>query len=45
MEIRQKSRQQSSLGALMKFYNERRPHHCYRLRGRTPAELFVGVAS
>ena len=36
---------QRSLDAFMKFYNERRPHQGYVLRGRTPAELFVGVAS
>jgi transposase InsO family protein len=36
---------QRSLDACMKFYNERRPHQGYRLRGRTPAELFTGVAS
>lgn len=34
-----------SLDAFMRFYNERRPHHGYRLRGRTPAELFRGVAA
>jgi hypothetical protein len=26
-------------------YNERRPHHGYRLRGRKPAELFAGVGA
>ncbi|PYM79618.1 MAG: hypothetical protein DME09_21005 [Candidatus Rokuibacteriota bacterium] len=36
---------QRSLDAFMKFYNEQRPHQGYRLRGRTPAELFSGVAS
>jgi len=36
---------QRSLDAFMKFYNERRPHQSYRLRGRTPAELFSGVES
>ena len=35
---------QRSLDAFMKFYNERRPHQGYRLRGRTAAELFIGVA-
>jgi Integrase core domain len=35
---------QRSLDGFMKFYNERRPHQGYRLRGRTPAELFTGVA-
>ncbi len=27
----------------LRFYNHERPHHGYRLRGRTPAELFLGV--
>ena len=36
---------QRSLDGFMKFYNERRPHQGYRLRGRTPAELFSRVAS
>jgi len=36
---------QRSLDGFMKFYNEQRPHQGYRLRGRTPAELFVGVAN
>jgi len=36
---------QRSLDGFMKFYNEQRPHHGYRLRGHTPAELFIGVAS
>ena len=36
---------QRSLDAFMKFYNERRPHQSYRLRARTPAELFSGVES
>jgi len=35
---------QHSLDAFMTFYNEQRPHQGYRLRGRTPAELFTGVA-
>jgi transposase InsO family protein len=34
---------QQSLEAFMRFYNEQRPHQGYRLRGRTPAELFWGV--
>jgi transposase InsO family protein len=33
---------QRTLDAFMKFYNEQRPHQGYRLRGRTPAELFFG---
>jgi len=36
---------QRSLDGFLKFYNEQRPHQGYRLRGRTPAELFTGVAS
>jgi Integrase core domain len=32
-----------SVDGFMRFYNERRRHHGYRLRGRTPARLFVGV--
>jgi transposase InsO family protein len=35
---------QRSLDAFMTFYNEQRPHQGYRLRGRTPAEFFTGVA-
>ena len=34
---------QQSLDAFMRFYNERRPHQGYRVKGRTPAELFWGV--
>ncbi len=34
---------QTSLDAFMHFYNRQRPHQGYRLRGRTPAELFWGV--
>lgn len=34
---------QQSLDAFMRFYNQQRPHQGYRLRGRTPAELFWGV--
>ena len=36
---------QRSLDGFMKFYNERRPHQGYRLRGRTPADLFTGAAN
>ena len=39
-----RSAMQRSLEAFMKFYNEQRPHHGYRLRGRTPNELFCGAA-
>ena len=35
---------QRSLDAFMTFYNEQRPHQGYRPRGRTPIELFRGVA-
>ena len=33
-----------SLDAFMTFDNEQRPPQGYRLRGRTPAEMFSGVA-
>ncbi|MDR7492366.1 MAG: helix-turn-helix domain-containing protein [Armatimonadota bacterium] len=36
---------QRSLDGFMRFSNEQRPHHGYRVRGRTPAELFRGVAA
>ena len=36
---------QRTLDAFMKFYNEQRPHQGYRLRGRTPADLFWGAAT
>jgi transposase InsO family protein len=36
---------QRTLEAFMRFYNEQRPHQGYRLRGRTPADLFWGVAA
>ena len=36
---------QRTLDAFMKFYNEQRPHHGYRLRGRTPGDLFLGAAA
>jgi transposase InsO family protein len=32
-----------SLQRFLRFYNEQRPHHGYRLRGRTPSELFRGA--
>jgi len=31
-----------SLEGYLRFYNDERPHHGYRLRGRTPSELFWG---
>jgi len=34
---------ETSLQRFLRFYNEQRPHHGYRLRGRTPAELFQGA--
>ena len=34
---------QRSLDGFLRFYNEERPHQGYRLRGRTPAEVFWGV--
>ena len=36
---------QRTLDAFMKFYNEQRSHQGYRLRGRTPADLFWGAAT
>jgi transposase InsO family protein len=36
---------QRTLDAFMQFYNEQRPHQGYRLRGRTPADLFWGAAA
>jgi transposase InsO family protein len=35
---------QDSLDRYMRFYNEQRPHSGYRTRGRTPSEIFRGVA-
>ena len=35
---------QRSLDAFMRFYTERRPYPGDRVKGRTPAELFWGVA-
>ena len=32
-----------TLADFMRFYNEQRPHHGYRLRGRTPAAVFHGA--
>jgi transposase InsO family protein len=33
----------ASLQRFLRFYNHQRPHHGYRLRGRTPAEIFLGA--
>jgi transposase InsO family protein len=38
-------RVQRSLDGFLQFYNHERPHQGYRLRGRTPAELFWGAAA
>jgi transposase InsO family protein len=35
---------QHALDAYLRYYNYDRPHQGYRLRGRTPAELFCSVA-
>jgi hypothetical protein len=29
----------------MQFYNFDRPHHGYRVRGRTPASIFSGAVA
>jgi transposase InsO family protein len=34
---------QASLDGFLRFYNQQRPHHGYRLRGRTPATAFRGA--
>ena len=34
---------EASLQRFLRFYNEQRPHHGYRLRGRTPGELLRGA--
>jgi len=34
---------QRSLDGFLRFYNQRRPHQGYRLRGQTPATRFFGV--
>ena len=36
---------QHSLDQFMRYYNRDRPHQGYRLRGRTPAALFLGAVS
>jgi transposase InsO family protein len=35
---------QLSLDQFLRFYNDERPHQGYRTRGRTPSEIFWGVA-
>jgi hypothetical protein len=32
-----------SLQRFMRFYNFERPHHGYRVRGRTPAAIIFGA--
>ena len=34
-----------SLRGFLQFYNFERPHHGYRVRGRTPATLFHGAVA
>jgi transposase InsO family protein len=34
---------EASLQGFLRFYNEQRPHHGYRLKGRTPSELVWGA--
>jgi transposase InsO family protein len=34
---------QRSLDGFLRFYNHQRPHHGYRTRGRTPAEILLGA--
>ena len=34
-----------SLRGFMQFYNFERPHHGYRVRGRTPAAVFHGAVA
>lgn len=34
---------QHSLADFLRFYNDERPHHGYRTRGRTPSEIFWGA--
>lgn len=36
---------QQSLDGFLRFYNRRRPHQGYRLRGQTPSSRFFGVAA
>ena len=35
---------QCSLDGFLRFYNHQKPHHGYRTRGRTPAEILLGAA-
>lgn len=34
---------QRSLDSFLRFYNHERPHHGYRTRGKTPAEILLGA--
>lgn len=34
---------ESSLQSFLRFYNHQRPHQGYRLKGRTPADVFLGA--
>jgi transposase InsO family protein len=36
---------QATLDTFLEFYNRRRPHQGYRLKGRTPATLFWGASA
>jgi transposase InsO family protein len=36
---------QRTLDSFLEFYNRRRPHHGYRVQGRTPALLFWGATA
>lgn len=36
---------QRALDGFLRFYNRERPHHGYRLRGRTPATIFTGAVA
>ncbi len=40
-----RSAMEQTLQAFLRFYNERRPHQGYRLRGQTPGALFWGAAT
>jgi len=39
----QLSQLQRSLDSFLRFYNHDRPHHGYRTRGRTPAQILLGA--
>jgi transposase InsO family protein len=41
--FRKRFQLQASLDGFLQFYNFERPHHGYRTKGRTPAELFWGA--